>query len=219
MFGLIITPDEAKAARDVDLKCLPEVDIYLKAIKKHCIDYEFTRTRTKIEPAKRTVFDENGNEVTEYYKKTVKFKSTKYVYDTPLGLRRPNCDFTAAANGCALQSPSTEGVQVGMHLLIRETFDPSKNSILYGNNIPTGMIHDEFVGDVTADPEIAQQVMDRMILCMNSGLEFVCTGLKSKAEPALMVNEWSKAAYDYRDDNGNIVPFERDPKNDYKEQK
>ena len=215
MFGLIITPDEAKAARDVDLKCLPEVDIYLKAIKKHCIDYEFTRTRTKIEPAKRTVFDENGNEVTEYYKKTVKFKSTKYVYDTPLGLRRPNCDFTAAANGCALQSPSTEGTQIGLHLLVRETFDPSKNSILYGNSVPTGFIHDEFIGDVTADPEIAQQVMDRMILCMNSGLEFVCTGLKSKAEPAIMVKEWSKAAYDYYDNSGNIIPFERDTKNDY----
>lgn len=208
MFGLEITPEEAKAARDVDLECLPEVDIYLKAIKKHCIDHEHTKQRVITDIKSRKVFLEDGSEVEEFYKSTKTIKDTKYVYDTPLGLRRPNCNFTAAANGCALQSPSTEGVQVGMHLLVRETFDESKESVLYGNNIPTGMIHDEFVGDVKADPETAQQVMDRMILCMNKGLEFVCPGVQSKAEPAIMAKEWSKAAYDKYNEDGNIIPFD-----------
>ena len=208
MFGLEITPEEAKAARDVDLKCLPEVAIYLDAIKKHCIDHEHTKRKTIEEVKSRKVTLPNGEVVEEFYTATKTYKDTKYVYDTPLGLRRPNCNFTAAANGAALQSPSTEGVQVGMHLLVRETFDPSKNSILYGNNIPTGMIHDEFVGDVVADPVIAQKVMDRMIECMNAGLQFVCPGIKSKAEPAIMEKEWSKAAFDFYNEDGNIVPFE-----------
>ena len=208
MFGLEITPEEAKAARDVDLKCLPEVDIYLKAIKKHCIDHEHTKYKVIEEVKSRKAVDSEGNEYDEFYKATKEIKDFKYVYDTPLGLRRPNCNFTAAANGCALQSPSTEGVQVGMHLMIRETFDPSRNSILYGNNIPTGMIHDEFIGDVVADDEIAQKVMTRVIACMNIGLQYVCTGIKSKAEPALMSKEWSKAAYDKYNDKGNIIPFD-----------
>lgn len=208
MFGLEITPDEAKKAQKVLFLSLPEVEIYLKAVKKHCIDHEHTKSRNITEIKERKVFLEDGTETKEYYKANKTIKDTRYVYDTPLGLRRPNCKYTAAANGCALQSPSTEGVQVGMHVLIRESFDESRGSILFGNNIPTGMIHDEFVGDVTADPVIAQQVMDRMILCMNRGLEFVCPGIASKAEPAIMQKEWSKAAFDKYNEDGNIIPFD-----------
>ena len=54
--------------------------------------------------------------------------------------------------------------------------------------------------------------MDRMILCMNKGLEFVCPGIMSKAEPAVMEKEWSKAAFDYYNEDGNIIPFERKKK-------
>ena len=208
MFGLEITPDEAKHAQKVLFQSLPEVEIYLKAVKKHCIDHEHTKSRSISEIKVRKVFQEDGTEVDEYYKSSKLIKDVRYVYDSPLGLRRPNCKYTAAANGCALQTPSTEGVQVGMHLMIRETFDDSRGSILYGNNVPTGMIHDEFVGDVAADPAIAQQVMDRMILCMNKGLEFVCPGIMSKAEPAIMQKEWSKAAFDKYNEDGNIVPFD-----------
>ena len=206
MFGLIITEDQAKQAKSIDLKVLPEVEKYLKHIKYDNKDWKHSRRRTKKETVR---IDHEDGSVT-YEEQDKEYYDTRFVYTSPLGLRRPNCNFTACANGEALQTPSAEGVQVGLHLILKETFTNPK-SILYGNHFLTAIVHDEVVGDVVGKREVATPVINRIGVLLNRGLEFVCKGVSSAVEPALML-EWSKSAYDYYDDEGFLVPFEFKPK-------
>ncbi len=201
-YGLSLTEEEAKRAKQITLTVLPEIKLYLDHIKKDNIDFKHTKFRKKIELEER--IDENGEVYIEEVEKT--YKDTRYVYTTPLGLRRPNCNFTQVANGEALQSPSTEGVQVSIHLIVKETFTNPK-SILYGNHFLTGIIHDEIVGDVKANPDIADPVMRRLMKLLDMGLEFVCKGVKSASDPAMML-VWSKAAKLKRNDKGQYIPYD-----------
>ena len=128
-FGLDITEDEAKRAKEIDFQVLPEVKLYLDHIKKDNIDWEHCKVKEVTELVE--MMDENGVPYIEEVEKT--YKDTRYVYTSPLGLRRPNCNFTQCANGEALQTPAAEGVQVAIHLITKETFCNEK-SILHGNH-------------------------------------------------------------------------------------
>ncbi len=203
MYSFIMTDEEAKEAKAIDLKVLPEVAKYLDHIKKDNVDYANSKKRNKKELVEMT--DDAGNPYIEEVEKT--YYDCRYVYTTPLGLRRPACNFTQCANGEALQSPSTEGVQVAIHLICKETFT-NPESVLYGNtHFLTGIIHDEIVGDVVADAPVAHAVITELMELLDLGLEYVCEGVKSASDPALMM-VWSKAAYDKKNEDGHYVPYD-----------
>ncbi|NRA92808.1 MAG: hypothetical protein HRU26_09005 [Psychroserpens sp.] len=201
-YGLHLTEEEAKRAKEITLTVLPEIAMYLEHIKRDNIDFKHTKYRKKVDLEERV--DEHGETYIEEVEKT--YKDTRYVYTTPLGLRRPNCNFTQVANGEALQSPSTEGVQVAIHLIVKETFC-NPNSVLYGNHFLTGIIHDEIVGDVKANPDIADPVMRRLMKLLNVGLENVCEGVQSAADPAMMLI-WSKEAEEEINEKGQYIPYD-----------
>ena len=205
-YGLSLTEDQTKEAKKVTLKTIPEIPEWLAYVKNKLVDFEHTKTRTKEEPARQVQPDGS----IKYVLEKKQYKDARYVYTSPLGLRRPNCQFTQCANGGVLQTPSAEGVQVASHLILKETL-LNTNSPLHKNHLLTGLIHDELVGDVVADSKIATPVIERIMLLMDRGLEFVCEGVKSASDPALMFDVWSKAADKYEVD-GLLYPFEFDPK-------
>ena len=89
---------------------------------------------------------------------------------------------------------------------MKETFC-NPNSVLYGNHFLTGIIHDEIVGDVKANPDIADPVMRRLMKLLNVGLENVCEGVQSAADPAMMLI-WSKEAEEEINEKGQYIPYD-----------
>jgi len=120
----------------------------------------------------------------------------KYKYKTPYGMWRVNCDYCVVMNGVSLQPPGAEGALSSLHLVIRESFDPSKNSILLDNYIPWGFIHDEINGDVLVGKEYECGV--RVAELMKEGFKVVCPDIEVEGEPALM-KDWYKQAESFFD--------------------
>ena len=136
----------------------------------------------------------------------------KYVYETVMGLRRPNCSYTASANGSMLQSNSAEGATMGCMWVSDESYNPTSKSILRHNFKPWGFIHDEICGDVIANRSIATKVSERVVELLVNALSSICPDVTPSATAELML-VWSKAAYEVRDDSGLMYPYEHDPKN------
>ena len=63
------------------------------------------------------------------------------------------------------------------------------------------------MGDVVADAPVAHAVITELMELLDLGLEYVCEGVKSASDPALMM-VWSKAAYDKKNEDGHYVPYD-----------
>lgn len=133
--------------------------------------------------------------------------NSRFKYETPMGLVRPNCTFTACANGSLLQSPSAEGATKSVIRIARATKSPTSKSILKGNYIPWDFVHDENVGDVIANPKIATEVAGEVTKHMEDSLREICPDIKNKAEATMML-EWSKSAKELRNKDGHLIPWE-----------
>jgi hypothetical protein len=131
----------------------------------------------------------------------------RFRYETPMAMVRPNCSFAACSNGSILQSPSAEGGMLAVIAISKACYDPDSTSILKGNFFPYAWVHDECVGDVVADPVIATQVAEELERIMCESLNKVLPDVKCAADSALML-VWSKQADEFRNKDGNLVPWE-----------
>ena len=134
-------------------------------------------------------------------------KKPKFKYVTPMGLVRPNCSFTACSNGHLLQSPSAEGATRSVIEIGKACFDPNSKSILKGNFLPFDFVHDENIGDVVADPEIATACANEVQKLMSEALRVPCPDIVNRAEATIMLN-WSKEADELRNKDGYLIPWE-----------
>tara|TARA_R110002020_G_scaffold213427_1_gene420261 strand:- start:55488 stop:58031 length:2544 start_codon:yes stop_codon:yes gene_type:complete len=181
-----MTMDQAKAYREVFANIFPDEFQMLRSLPKRLKDYDHSK---------------KGDD--------------RYVYETVMGLRRPNCSYTAAANGSMLQSNSAEGATMGCMWISQESYDPTSESILKGNFKPWGFIHDEICGDVIANRKTATQVADRVVELLVNSLSQICPDVQPSATAEMML-VWSKAAYEVRDSKGLMYPYEHDSKQDAK---
>jgi DNA polymerase I-like protein with 3'-5' exonuclease and polymerase domains len=134
-------------------------------------------------------------------------KKDKFVYETPMGMVRPNCSYAACANGSILQSPSAEGATLAVINVAKACYDPASTSILKDNFKPWAFVHDEILGDVVADPVIATKVAKELERVMCAALKVVFPDLTPNADSAMMLT-WSKNADEYYNRDGNMVPWE-----------
>lgn len=171
IYGVIIeSVEEAKDLKRIWNEVFPESKAYFPYVTKHYQDNALT-----------------FNKHIDGKLKTQK----KYLYTSPYGMVRRNCDYTKIMNGLALQTPGGEGALTSMYLITRECFDPSKESPLFENYLPYGFIHDEELGDVKVGKEY--EVAVRVDQLMIKGFEDVCQNVPIKTEAALMTH-WSKKA-------------------------
>ena len=198
IYGVIIeSEEEAGELREIWYQVFPESGEYFKYMKKF----------NKDEDHSYVYEDAEGKDK----------KWQKYWYESPYGMLRRNCDYTQVMNGMALQTPGGEGATTSAYLITRECFDPSKESVLFGNYLPYGFIHDEELGDVRTGTEY--EVAHRIDELMKYGFKFVCPDVPVKTEPALMTN-WSKFAesfYNHEDKTLSLwVPKKQEKKGDKK---
>lgn len=132
---------------------------------------------------------------------------SKFKYETPMGMVRPNCSFAACSNGDLLQSPSAEGMMLSIIQVSTDCYDPESTSFLKGNFKPWAAIHDEVCGDVIADPVIATAVAKELERVMCENLNKICPDIKCSADSALMI-VWDKRAEDFYNEDGHLVPWE-----------
>lgn len=135
-----------------------------------------------------------------------------YCYTAPSGLFRANASFCAAANGKALQSPGAEVAKTALFQLVRETLDPTLNSILYGCKV-VNFIHDEFLLFVP-DDEYRQARVNRVEAIMLDAMAQVCPDVKGKVE-SVLTRRWDKWADPVYDDEGNLQVYDVDNNNKF----
>ncbi len=178
VYKFSMSQEQAKQYREVWRMIFPDEAQMLKSIPKRLKDYKHSS---------------KGDD--------------RYVYTTAMGLRRPNCSYTASANGDMLQSNSAEGATMGCMWVSDESYNPTSTSILRHNFKPWGFIHDEICGDVIANREVATRVSERVVKLLVQSLSQICPDVTPSATAELML-VWSKQAYEVRDKNGLMYPYE-----------
>jgi len=193
-YGIPVTLEIAKTLRQVWRTYIPEGQKYLDYVNKRMVD-------RLAEP--EIVEDDHG-----------KLKKRQfYCYDTPLGMHRAKCSYTAAANGCALQSPSAEGALGGVIEIMKSCTVGS----LAGYVFPSLFIHDEIFGELDySRPDNTTEMIAQMENILVSNMEKATPDVKAKAESALMLR-WDKRAEEVRDSDGNLVPWEPEEEKTTKE--
>lgn len=152
----------ARNLKLVWLDLFPEFKAYFEWITSQCIDVEWSAP-----------------------------DDTRYQYSTRKGFIRRNCVYTAAANGCALQSDTAEGAGISLFSLARAMHDPRLESPLLGCH-QLAFIHDEVLLDFPEDRymhERAYAAADLMV----AGMRETMTDVKVTANPCLM-RVWDKRA-------------------------
>jgi hypothetical protein len=134
------------------------------------------------------------------------FNDGKYRYTSPGGMLRSGCDYCAAANGMALQTPSAEGALYGVWDTVRACFDPSWLGTLYGKAWPICFIHDEIVGEVLDNAE-AHDIVYSIADLMVNAMRLITPDVRAAAQPVLM-RRWSKDAEPMFDSNKKLIPWE-----------
>lgn len=178
-YGVIVDFDTATQLREIWKETLPEAPMWLKHINKDCVD-----------PYHVGSADDNGR------------IRDQFIYKSPFGLVRPNCSYCAAANGKGLQSPSANGALLAQ----TEVQAECEFGDLKGYAWPMGFIHDEIIGEVVADPDLAggicEYIGEIMVKCMRK----VTPDVKAAVECALMT-EWDKRAEPNYDEQGRLIPW------------
>jgi hypothetical protein len=185
-YGLSVDLETAKVLRNIWRKYIPEGQEYLKYVNKMMVDGL---------AAPEVVTGDDGKQR----------KRNFYCYDTPMGMHRAKCTYTAAANGCALQSPSAEGALGG----VIEIMKAVTIGDLAGHVFPSIFIHDENFGEAVYDDNITAriQVMEEIMV---RNMEVVTPNVKASVESALMLR-WDKRAEPVWED-GKLVPWVPDDK-------
>lgn len=177
-YKIHMTPEEAQEYRNIfDEIFYPESQL-LQMVNSDMIDREFSTRKKK-----------------------------RFRYITTMGMVRPNCSYASCANGSILQSTSAEGATLACIEIAKASYCTKSTSILKGNFKPWGFVHDEFLGDVVADPKIATLVAKEVERIMVESLQKVCPDLQPSAESALMI-DWSKEAEKFVNKDGYLVPYE-----------
>lgn len=115
----------------------------------------------------------------------------KYCYTTPLGMYRANATYCAATNGRGLQSPAAEGAKLAVFEIMRECWDETRGSILFGQK-PLAFIHDEILFELAWDRLTHERAFEASRV-MVSAMERIMPDVRVSAEPTLMVR-WNKRA-------------------------
>ncbi|TRZ50800.1 MAG: hypothetical protein D4S01_05990 [Dehalococcoidia bacterium] len=181
-YGIAVDMPTAELLRGIWREYIPEGQDYLNYVNKHMID-------RLAEP--EMVEGKDGK----------KKKRRFYCYDTPLGMHRAKCSFTAAANGCALQSPSAEGALGGVVDVMKEVTIGS----LAGYVFPSIFIHDELFGEIVYDEHTTQRIQT-MQKIMVDNFEKVTPNVRASTEACIM-NRWDKRAEPVWE-NDKLVPWE-----------
>jgi len=132
---------------------------------------------------------------------------TMYRYTTPLGMVRVGASYCAAANGACMQSPGAEAALAGMIQVSRACYDPTMGSVLYGAR-PIGFIHDQIVGETTADPELWAPQCEEVARLIRESASMILSSVNVRTDEALLTTVWSKAAEPVRDSNGKLIPWQ-----------
>jgi DNA polymerase I-like protein with 3'-5' exonuclease and polymerase domains len=190
-FQVVIDRDTAEQLRELWRSTFPEMKLYHDWINSQAIDPHA--------PAQARQRDDGST-----------FISRKYAYTSPMGMYRAGCDFCAAANGKALQTPSAEGAKLAIWNVVRACVDPSRGSILYPDALgarcrPLAFVHDEFVGEVSED--CVQEVIVEVSALMVEAMRYITPDVKVGVGPALM-RRWDKRAEAVFDESGCLTVWE-----------
>jgi hypothetical protein len=183
-YGIRVDIPTAKVLRNIWRTYIPEGQQYLNFVNKQMVD-------GLADP--EIVEDEHGRSR----------KRNFYCYDTPLGMHRAKCTYTAAANGCALQSPSAEGALGAVQEIMKESTIGS----LAGYVFPSLFIHDEIFGEAVYDSGITERVRHMEQIMVDNMQKIATPDVKARAESALMLR-WDKRAEEVKDSNGKLIPWE-----------
>lgn len=202
-YGVSVNHETAKHLREIWLNVYPEFREYFRWIDHDAVDRRNGRREYKD-------------------KKTGKIKyQNKYVYTTPLGMVRSGCDYCAACNGNAMQSPGAEGALMAMIEATRATHDPEYEhpNLCWDENgyvsKPLLFIHDEIFGELRDEgAEINHaRIMEQCRLMEGAFAAVATPDVKSTVEPALMRRCWTKVAEDAYDKKGHLIPWDDNPDN------
>jgi hypothetical protein len=138
---------------------------------------------------------------------------TLYDYASPLGMLRARCNWTAACNGKALQTPGAEGFKIANFNVTRACLDPSVGSVLYGAR-PILPFHDQIVGETSEDragtltegSKLWTAQAEEASRIMVSSMRQITPDVEVEADPMLTVCP-SKKAKARRHENGNLIPW------------
>ena len=181
--------DMAQVLKDIWLKTYPEAGMYFEHVKRNNKDWAATYE----------YWDED-----EQKKKTAQ----RYKYVSHYGLIRSNCDYCKVMNGLALQTLGAEGAKTCLHVIVRESFDPTQKSVLYDNYRCYGFIHDEYLGDCKIGKEY--EVAVRLCDIMAEYYQYVCPDVKSTGEPAVMTlwDKYCESEFDHKNKSINVNEIE-----------
>jgi hypothetical protein len=181
-YGIAVDLETAQTLRTIWRTYIPEGQEYLNHVNKYMVDPL---------AAPDIVEDEDGKSRKRQF----------YCYDTPLGMHRAKCTYTAAANGCALQSPSAEGALGAVIEIMRECTVGS----LAGYVFPSLFIHDEILSEVVYDEHTTERV-NVLQRIMKENMEKITPNVRAGTEACLM-RRWDKRAEPkFRD--GKLIPWE-----------
>ena len=131
---------------------------------------------------------------------------TTYAYTSPLGMYRAGCFFTSAANGAFLQTPAAEGFMKALWEVMRECYDYSRQSLLYGSASVLAPIHDEIIAEIPIDEHLHDRAM-RIAEIMRREMSGILEGVRIGVEPVAML-KWDKRAKPTFDPQGKLIPWE-----------
>ena len=194
----------AQKLKDVWLETYPEMDAYLKWIKK------------QKDPNHAPIEVEND--------KGEMVKKQFYCYDTPRGMHRARCGFCETANGTGLQAFSAEGALEGLYrvqkaMWLADYEGPLKDiskfldivdpvAILKGS-FPINFLHDEVLWEAPEDNRVGDKVR-AVEKIMVDAMEEITPDVKAGAESVAM-RRWYKQAEPIWDENNNLIPWEPEP--------
>lgn len=166
----------ATTLREIWFETFPEAKESFDWIQKQCVD------------------DRNSGE------------ETLYAYSSPLGMYRAGCFFTSAANGAFLQTPAAEGFMKALWEVVRECYDYSRQSLLYGSASVLAPIHDEIIAEVPVDDDLHDRAT-RIAEIMRREMSSILEGIRIGVEPVAML-KWDKRAKPTFDAQGKLIPWQ-----------
>jgi hypothetical protein len=163
----------ARHLKDIWLDLFPEFRAYFEWVTTQCVDVEWSTPEDR-----------------------------RYQYSTRKGLIRRNCVYTAATNGCALQSDTAEGAGISLFSLALAMHDSRLQSPLLGCH-QLAFVHDEVLLDFPEDAYMHDRAYAAADL-MVAGMREVMPDVTVTANPCLM-RVWDKRAEPVFDNNKRLT--------------